>query len=243
MNETVNLIDLLLILKKRWKTIILLTILAPLISGAITYYLLTPVYQGTTLILVNQKNSENQIDLSQLSDNVELINTYGVIIKSPAILGKVIDNLNLTQSVDQLNSRITINSQENSQVFSLTVEDSDASRAVEIANAVSRTFQNEIEGIMRVDNVSILAEAELKENPTPVKPNLFFNVAIALIVGLMGGMGIALLIELLDTTLKDDHDVITYLGLPVLGSIQKVSKTDIAQPVVSRKVRGETFES
>ncbi len=243
MNETVNLIDLLLILKKRWKTIILLTILAPLISGAITYYLLTPVYQGTTLILVNQKNSENQIDLSQLSDNVELINTYGVIIKSPAILGKVIDNLNLTQSVDQLNSRITINSQENSQVFSLTVEDSDASRAVEIANAVSRTFQNEIEGIMRVDNVSILAEAELKENPTPVKPNMFFNVAIALIVGLMGGMGIALLIELLDTTLKDDHDVITYLGLPVLGSIQKVSKTDIAQPVVSRKVRGETFES
>jgi len=243
MNETVNLIDLLLILKKRWKTIILLTILAPLISGAITYYLLTPVYQGTTLILVNQKNSENQIDLSQLSDNVELINTYGVIIKSPAILGKVIDNLNLTQSVDQLNSRITINSQENSQVFSLTVEDSDASRAVEIANAVSRTFQNEIEGIMRVDNVSILAEAELKENPTPVKPNMFFNVAIALIVGLMGGMGIALLIELLDTTLKDDHDVITYLGLPVLGSIQKVSKTGIAQPVVSRKVRGETFES
>ena len=243
MNETVNLIDLLLILKKRWKTIILLTILAPLISGAITYYLLTPVYQGTTLILVNQKNSENQIDLSQLSDNVELINTYGVIIKSPAILGKVIDNLNLSQSVDQLNSRITINSQENSQVFSLTVEDSDASRAVEIANAVSRTFQNEIEGIMRVDNVSILAEAELKENPTPVKPNMFFNVAIALIVGLMGGMGIALLIELLDTTLKDDHDVITYLGLPVLGSIQKVSKTDIAQPVVSRKVRGETFES
>lgn len=243
MNETVNLIDLLLILKKRWKTIILLTILAPLISGAITYYLLTPVYQGTTLILVNQKNSENQIDLSQLSDNVELINTYGVIIKSPAILGKVIDNLNLSQSVDQLNSRITINSQENSQVFSLTVEDSDASSAVEIANAVSRTFQNEIEGIMRVDNVSILAEAELKENPTPVKPNLFFNVAIALIVGLMGGMGIALLIELLDTTLKDDHDVITYLGLPVLGSIQKVSKTDIAQPVVSRKVRGETFES
>ena len=70
----------------------------------------------------------------------------------------------------QINQKITINSHENSQVFSLTVEDSNAARAVKIANSVSETFQKEIPGIMNVDNVSILAKAEFKENPTPVKP-------------------------------------------------------------------------
>lgn len=73
-----------------------------------------------------------------------MINTYSVIIKSPAILGKVIGELDLGQSVDQLSEKITINSQENSQVFSLTVQDSNPTKAVEIANTVSETFQKEI---------------------------------------------------------------------------------------------------
>lgn len=236
MNETVSLVELILKLRKRWKIILLFTIIAPIISGCITYYLLTPIYQGTTLLLVNQKTSETQIDLSQLSDNVELINTYSVIIKSPAILGKVIDDLELSQSVEELNQKISINSQENSQVFSLTVEDSNATRAVEIANTISETFQREIPKIMNVDNVSIISKAEVKENPIPVSPSLFFNLTIAVVVGLMVGMVIALIRELMDKTLKNDEDVLSHLGLPVLGS--KGSKVGTIQ-----KVRGSTLES
>lgn len=243
MNETVNLIEFLMTLKKRWRVILLLTLLAPLVSGVITYFVITPIYQGTTLILVNQKNSENQIELSQLRDNVELINTYSVIIKSPVILGKVIENLGLSQNVEELNQKITIDRQDDSQVFSLTVEDSDPSRAVEIANYVSNTFQQEIKGIMNVDNVSILAKAELKENPSPVKPNLLFNLIIAVVIGFLTGIGTALLLQLLDNTLKNDQDVVTHLGLPVLGSIQKISEKNVTKKAALQKVGGETLES
>lgn len=243
MNETVNILDLLLVLKNRWKPIILLSLLLPIISGFITYFLLTPVYQGTTLILVNSKSSENISDLSQLSDNIGLINTYGGIIKSPVILGKVIEELNLSESVDQLTGRITINSQQDSQIFSLTVEDSDASQAVLIANTISKTFQKEIKEIMRIDNVNILAEAEIKEHPTPVKPNLLFNIAIAFVVGFMGGIGVAMLSEVMDSTLKDDHDVEAYLGLPILGSVQMAQKKDTEGKWISRKLRRQTFEA
>jgi len=243
MNETVSLVELILKLRKRWKIILLFTIIAPIISGCITYYLLTPIYQGTTLLLVNQKTSETQIDLSQLSDNVELINTYSVIIKSPAILGKVIDDLELSQSVEELNQKISINSQENSQVFSLTVEDSNATRAVEIANTISETFQREIPKIMNVDNVSIISKAEVKENPIPVSPSLFFNLTIAVVVGLMVGMVIALIRELMDKTLKNDEDVLSHLGLPVLGSVQKIQPSKGSKVGTIQKVRGSTLES
>lgn len=243
MNETVNLIEFIRILSKRWKTILLITLIAPLISGVITYFVLTPIYQGTTQILVNQKNSENQIDLSQLRDNVELINTYRVIIKSPAILGKVIEKLDLSQNVEQLNQRITINSQDNSQVFSLTVEDTNPSRAVEIANSVSETFQQEIQEIMNVNNVSILAEAEYKENSSPIKPNLLFNLAIAVVIGFMTGIGTALLLQLFDNTLKDEQAVMSHLGLPVLGSIQKISENNNAKDIPLQKIGGDTLES
>ncbi|ULM95696.1 Wzz/FepE/Etk N-terminal domain-containing protein [Peribacillus frigoritolerans] len=224
MEETISIQDIFKTLKKRWKLIMLLTLIAALISGSISYFLLTPVYQSSTQILVNQKQSENQLDSTQIRSNIDMINTYSVIIKSPAILEKVIDELELDQSADQLSQKITINSQENSQVFSLTVQDSNPAKAVELANTVSSVFQKEIKDIMKVDNVSILAKAEVKENPTPVKPNPVYNIAIAVVVGLMAGIGLAFLLEYLDNTIKDEDDIERLLDLPLLGSIQKISQ-------------------
>jgi len=224
MEDKVGLFDIFITFKKRWKLIFIITLIVVLISGAVSYFILKPVYQASTQILVNQKNTENQIDYSLLQRNVELINTYSVILKSPVILEKVIDKLELTQSWEELNKNIQVTSQENSQVFSLIVEDHDARKAVIIANTVSETFQEEIKSIMNVDNVSILAKAELKENPIPVKPKPILNIAIAIVIGGMIGIGIALLKEFMDSTLKDDQDVAAYLGMPVLGSIQKMSK-------------------
>ncbi|MFF2286135.1 YveK family protein [Peribacillus butanolivorans] len=224
MEETISIKDIFQTLKKRWKLITLLTLIAALISGAISYFLLTPVYESSTLILVNQKQSKNQLDSTQIRSNIDIINTYSVIIKSPAILDKVIDDLELEQSVDQLSQKITINSQENSQVFSLTVQDSNPSKAVEIANAVSGTFEKEIKDIMNVDNVSVFAKAEVKENPTPVKPSPLLNIAIAVVVGLMAGIGLAFLLEYMDNTIRDEKDIETLLDLPLLGSIQKISQ-------------------
>lgn len=223
MEETISINDIFKTLKKRWKLIMLLTLIAALISGTISYFLLTPVYESSTQILVNQKKSENQLDFNQIKSNIDMINTYSVIIKSPAILEKVINELELDQSVDQLSEKITINSQENSQVFSLTVNDSNPTKAVEIANTVSSIFQKEIKDIMNVDNVSILAKAEIKENPTPVKPNPLMNISIAVVVGLMAGVGLAFLLEYMDNTIRDEKDIETLLDLPLLGSIQKIS--------------------
>ncbi|MEY8191266.1 YveK family protein [Peribacillus simplex] len=224
MEETISITDIFKTLKKRWKLIMLLTLIAALISGTISYFLLTPVYQSSTQILVNQKQSENQLDSTQIRSNIDMINTYSVIIKSPAILEKVIDKLELDQSVEQISEKITINSQENSQVFSLTVQDSNPSQAVEIANTISETFQKEIKDIMNVDNVSVLAKAEIKENPTPVKPNPVLNIAIAVVVGLMAGIGLAFLLEYMDNTIKDEDDIERLLELPILGSIQKITQ-------------------
>lgn len=224
MEETISIKDIFKTLKKRWKLIMLLTLIAALISGTISYFLLTPVYQSSTQILVNQKQSENQLDSTQIRSNIDMINTYSVIIKSPAILEKVIDELDLKESIDQLSGKITITSQENSQVFSLTVQDSNPTKSVEIANAVSETFQKEIKDIMNVDNVSVLAKAEIKEHPTPIKPNPVLNIAIAVVAGLMAGIGLAFLLEYMDNTIRDEKDIETLLDLPLLGSIQKISQ-------------------
>lgn len=245
MEGTISLIDMINILRKRWKLIVLLTITAAVVSGILSYYYLTPIYRASTQILVNQKNEKNQLDYSLLQSNVGLINTYSAIIKSPVILEKVIEKLELKESVDSLNQKMTINSQDNSQVFSIIVEDENAQEAVKIVNAISETFQQEVKSIMSVDNVSILAKAVSKENPAPVKPNPILNIGIAVVIGMLAGMGIAFLLDFLDNTLKDDRDVNAILGLPVLGTVKKMSRSEKRKRVnrTARNVGGETIVS
>lgn len=225
MEETISLQDLFKTLKKRAGLIILMTILAITIAGVVSFLVLTPMYQTSTQILVNQEQSEAaQLTNQNIQTDLQLINTYSVIIKSPAILDEVSSQLGLGMSAEQLNSKITVANAENSQVVDVTVQDENPALAVDIANTTAKVFEAEIKNLMNVDNVSILSRAVLKENPTPVAPNPMLNMAIAAVIGLMLGVGIAFLLEYLDTTIKDQQDIEEILDIPLLGVISPIKE-------------------
>ncbi|TYR72631.1 capsular biosynthesis protein [Rossellomorea vietnamensis] len=246
MEETISLKELMGTLKKRIRLIILITLTAVVVSGAVSFFLLTPIYQSSTQLLVNQSKSDQPaFDVNDIRTNLELINTYNVIIKSPAILDKVAENLNMERGT--LNDKITVGSENQSQVLTVSVTDANPNLAASIANEVASVFQEEIPNIMNVDNVSVLAQAEVGENQSPIKPQPVLNIAIAMVVGLMAGVGLAFLLEYLDNTIKTEQDVEKLLGLPVLGSITTINDEE-AQQVSSRsdrksRVRGESVGS
>lgn len=225
MEETISLQELFTTLKKRLGLIAILTVLAVIIAGVISYTLLTPIYETSTQILVNQEKVEaSQVINQNIQADLQLINTYSVIIKSPAILDQVAEQLDLDLTAEQLNQKITVSNAENSQVVNVAVQDEDPAVAVDIANTTANVFQTEITELMNVDNVSILSPAVLKDNPTPVAPNPMLNMAIAAVVGLMLGVGIAFLLEYLDTSIKNDQDIEDVLGVPVLGVISPIQE-------------------
>jgi len=67
------------------------------------------------------------------------------------------------------------------------------------------------------NNISVVDEA--KPSVLPYKPNLRLNALLALVLGLLGGVGLAFLLEHLDDTFKQPDEVEKLLGLPVLGMI------------------------
>ncbi|MEW4289652.1 YveK family protein [Rossellomorea marisflavi] len=239
MEETINLRDLMQTLKKRISLIILITLTAVLVSGGVSFFLLTPVYESSTQLLVNQSKSDQSAynNPGQIQTNLQLINTYKEIITSPVILDKVADDLNLKTS--DLQENMTVSNQNDSQVVSLAVEDQDPKKAVEIANKTAEVFQKDIPDIMNVDNVTILTKAEVGEKLTPVKPKPLLNIAIAAIVGLMIGIGISFLLEFLDNTIKTEQEVEKVLGVPVLGSVARIGDTKAEKKSRSIEERGE----
>ncbi|USK33688.1 capsular biosynthesis protein [Bacillus sp. F19] len=247
MEETISLKELFHTLKKRLSLIIIIAAMATATSGIVSYFFLTPIYQSSTQILVNQAKSDQQaVQYNEVQTNLQLINTYNVIIKSPAILDKVISELGLEMSASQLNSKITVGSEQDSQVVNITVQDEDPTQAADIANTIATVFQKDIVKIMNADNVSVLSKAELGTDPSPIKPKPVLNIAIALVVGLMAGVGLAFLLEYLDNTIKNEQDIEKYLELPVLGAVTRI---DIDQDLKDQKAseknrtRGGSFGS
>ncbi|WP_061808963.1 YveK family protein [Rossellomorea vietnamensis] len=245
MEETISLRELMDTLKKRMQLIILITLTAILVSGGVSYFLLTPVYQSSTQLLVNQAKSDQPVlNQGEIQANLQLMKTYNVIIKSPTILDQVIKGLDLDMTTSQLNEKITVGSEADSQVINLSVQDTDPEKAAEIANKTASVFQKEIPNIMNVDNVSILAKAEVGEKQSPIKPKPLLNIAIATVVGLMIGVGLAFLLEFLDNTIKTEQEVEKLLGVPVLGSITRIDdQHEKKSSRMDRKssVRGETI--
>lgn len=239
MEETISLQEIWQTLKKRMRLIILITVLAMLASVIATMFFMTPQYEANSQFIVSQSETtqEQQITQGDIRTNVELINTYNVIIQSPAVITDVIDELDLGLSAGQLSNRINVNNAENSQVVNVGVTGPDHEQAVDIANTTVSVFMEKVPEYMNVDNVSVLSEATHDSNPSPISPNLTLNLAIAMVLGVMVGVGVAFLLEYLDTTIKTEDDIDKTLELPVMGMISTFNFDDDEQQTSRKKSR------
>ncbi|MGG0449222.1 Wzz/FepE/Etk N-terminal domain-containing protein [Priestia megaterium] len=251
MEETISIKELFQTIKKRLWLIGVITLLLAILTAIVSYFVLTPVYSVKTQLLVNQAKSDQQLyNNNQVQTDIQLVETYSVIIKSPKILDEVKKELKLKQTVDTLNKQISVENTPNSQVVEISVKDESAKQAVLIANTTASVFKKEISNIMNVDNVSVLSKAALKAEMSPVQPKPLLNILIAIVAGVIIGGVLAFLLEYLDGTLKTEEDIEKYLGIPVMGVVMKIdtipadtSHTTRSASASTSRVRGESIGS
>lgn len=80
-----------------------------------------------------------------------------------------------------------------------------------------------VTGMMQMSNVRILDRAEAPERPAYPRPAR--NLALAMLLGLAAGVGLAFLLEMLDTTITTREQVEERLGLAFLGIIPTIEQT------------------
>lgn len=90
-----------------------------------------------------------------------------------------------------------------------------AQRAFEILS--QRASQTNIESQTNQTNVAVLNPAVAP--PDPSKPRVLLNILVSIFLGTLLGVGLALMLELLNRRVRSADDLIDALGLPVLGSV------------------------
>lgn len=168
---------------------------------------------------MSQKEKESKMMAQEVQSNIQLVNTYAEIIKSPRILDDVAKE-NKDYSADKLSKMIDVNTEADSQILNVGVRSKSEKESEKIANDVAKVFSKDVPDIMSVDNVSILSKAN--GTAEKVSPRTIMNLFAGLILGLVLAIIIAALREIFDKRIRTEEDVEKELGVPVLGSIQKI---------------------
>lgn len=205
-------------LKKRWIMIVSLTLIAAIISAAISFFVIKPKYEATTKIFIGKDGTEDsaysQSDVTMLQN---LLKTYSEVIKTKDLTENAIDDSNLDLEVNEVLANLSVTSIASTQIIKISYQSQDPQEAKIILEKITNSFIEKSKELIPNGNVKVIETVEYPENP--ISPNKKMNIAIAGILGLMLGVGIALLIEFLDNTYKNKEQIERELELPVLGMI------------------------
>ena len=216
--QVISISEIINAVKKRWKIIALTTVLATVVSGIFSFFIISPTYEASTKIFIGKEGAESEgYNSSDVSMYQNLIKTYSELIKTKDLVNKAINNSQYDLSVNNVLNGITVNTLTGTQILQISYQSKSPSIAKNILESITNEFITKAEELVPNGNVKVLESVELPKNP--VAPNKTMNIAIAFILGMMVGFGIVFLLEYLDNTYKNKEQLEKDLDIPVLGVI------------------------
>lgn len=210
-------------LRARWLVIVASTIVGT--TAAVLFSLLsTPEYQATTRFFVSTTAmSASDVYQSNLASQQRVV-SYTELLTGRTLAQRVVDQLSLPISADELSAQVEATSRPNSVLLDASVLDPSPVRARDIANAIGELFPalvSELETPADGGTASAsVAVAEAAEAPTaPVTPKKLRNVILGLTIGLLVGIAGALVRDRLDNTVKKPVELQELTDSVLVGTI------------------------
>ena len=215
--DEIDLADLLFMLIRRWKIIVLVTI-PIVIAGFFVASTRPSIYKADTTLIVS--SGQISLDNSDVMLNQKLVVTYSEIAKSRDVLKRLIIKYDLPETTKQLSEAINVSVVKDTELIKLAYTCKDPKLAEAVTNELANEFIHKVGQVMRVRNVIVVEKAVEPIHPLPKKRGIILIASIML--GGMLGMGVAFLIEGLHKKVRKSSDMQKILGADMLGMIPEI---------------------
>lgn len=221
--QVISIEEILEALMKRWKMIALITIIATVISGVLSFFVIDPVYEASTKVFIGkEENSEEGYNSNDIQMYQKLLKTYAEAIKTRDLIDEAIKASKYDLEVNQVSAGLTVTPVTDTQILEIRYQSLDPKEAEVILKAVSNEFIKISKELVPNGNVRVIEAVEMPENP--ISPNKTMNIAIAFLLGLMVSVGLVFLLEYMDNTYKTKEQLEKELEIPVLGIIPTIDE-------------------
>ena len=211
-------------LKKRWILIVSITLVATLISGVLSFFVIKPTYETSTKVFIGKEESNQEgYNTNDIQMYQKLLQTYAETIKTNEVVQAAINSTNNTDlTVPAVKGALTVTPVSDTQILQIKYQNKNPEVAKEILEGITNEFVILAKELVPNGNVRVIEAVQLPENP--VAPNKKMNVAIAFLLGLMVSVGLVFLIEYLDNTFKSKEELERELDIPVVGIIPEIEE-------------------
>lgn len=235
----IDLLELLMVMKKHLSAILLAGIVGLVIMFAYTSFLVTPLYSASSMMYVmpDNSNSMNSYTLSDMQVGQQLTSDYSSMIKSRSFMEDVIKKLNLTIDYQQLLGKVEVTNPTSSRILQVTVNDPNPQTAADIANEMASVAESKLKEITGMQAIKIYEEAAVPDRPS--SPSLKKNCALGLLAGLVLAMAVITILYLLDDTIKTEDDIEKYLGMTTLAVLPYNGRKQQRQAQKHKKQRAK----
>lgn len=219
-----NLQDFVKLLRTRWITIAA-TAIVTLMAAVIITLMTTPLYETSTRLFVSASDGATLAETYQGNRfSQERVLSYTELLMGRTLAERTIEKLDLDLSADQLQDRVKASAKPDTVLIDVAVVDESPVQARDIANTLSdefvamvRELETPEDGTAPDSRVVVEQRAAIPESP--VAPQPARNLAIGLGLGLLLGIGVAMLRDMLDNTVKDREILEEITGTGTVGTI------------------------
>lgn len=219
--NTISLQEIVYALKKRWKLIALITIATTLVSAILSFFVIKPQYEAKTKLFIGKQELEGSTySSSDISMYQQLVKTYAELVKTSDLVNKAVRNANLDLNQNEIKgilNNLNANPSSDTQILELSFIGKDPQMTLKVIEAITDEFISESKELIPNGNVQVIQKPQLPESP--INTNKKRNIIIAFVLGIVIGIGLALLLECLDNTFKSREELEKTLGLPIIGNI------------------------
>ncbi|MCR5825200.1 MAG: hypothetical protein K6G54_01410 [Oscillospiraceae bacterium] len=223
--DEIDLVRLLFACLQRWKLFVGIGALGTIVALAFSMYYLTPLYESSISLYVNNRmNQDNTeaVTTSDMSASRSLVSTYITISKSDRVLSRVSEALDKEFSTTYLKSVVTAKQEGQTELFTVTVTTTDPERSSLIANAIADVFPEVLSEIVEGSSAKVIDYGKVptgKSYPSNTK-----NALIGLLLGILLAGVIVLLQYVTDVRILDEEDLSNVCDYPLLGQIPDFSQ-------------------
>lgn len=218
-DKIITLENILSILKKNLGLIFLTTLLASVVGTSYSLFLATPKYTASTQLIAKVSNNDGDSFAGQVQAANQMSTTLAQVVVSPTIIKDAKKNLHINKSVSDIKKNLNVTASPTSQVVTLTVTDTNAYTASDMANEISKVFIKKAPELMNVSNISILAKAQ--PNTIPTSPNKKLIIIGSVLAGFILGILLSMSKVLLNTKIQTQSDL-EAMDMNYLGGISRI---------------------
>ena len=215
--QTIDLVELFYFLLSKLHFIVLGMLLGGLLLGVYASSNVVPIYTATSKLYIMGQTGSNIIYDLQIGSVLTM--DYQEVFKTWEVHQMVNEQLGLDYSYSQLQSMLTVENPEDTRVLYITIRNTDAQQAADIANAYATAAKKFITQTMATDEPSTFSIALVPSVAGGTSVTGYVTRGILLGTALAGG--ILVLIFLLDNRPKSPEDIMRYANIPTLAVIPK----------------------